>query len=342
MQYAGALPKVSVVVLSHRRELVGQAEHAARTQTYPNVQVLTQYDREAWPEKFNAIMDVAKGDYLVPLCDDDLIAPTYVEETLGAALGLNADIVYTDRRAFHDGEDPLASPHYRMHSALPVETDKSYGITIDERSFAFGSSLPFTHLVKKAWWAKMGGHDAAVPHSDTEWWYRSIKAGARTAYVPRPLFWYRFHPTQTSNRISSLRPALQAFHRKHFPDFGHIMAEASWFEGPDEPYQVPVCPPAFRVGYQTAHFSSLTTLGLMPIEKKPISDLAKLAIKLTRQQAEQAVNTAIMMAMQDAGVNPADGWRLNDQMELVREEAFLPPPAPMPVIEPEQQPEPVA
>lgn len=316
-----ALPKVTIVILSHRKQLVGQAEASARNQTYPNVQVVTQYDTDAWPTKLNEVVAIAKGEYIVVLCDDDVLAPTFVEETMAVALGSDADIVYTDRRAFYDDEEPSTARHFRLHGdAFDGGPEQhAYRITFHVEQFLYGSSLPMTCLMRKTLWDRLGGHDVFMPHSDTELWYRAVEAGAVTCYLPQPLFWYRYHAGQMSRQVATLNPALRAFHRKHFLTFGAIMAEATPFAGPEDAFTVPILAPEYRVGYKTAHFTTLTTLGLMATETHPLSDLAKIAIQLKQREAEQAVNAVVALALRDAGLRFEDGWRLNDQYDAVRE-----------------------
>jgi hypothetical protein len=285
------------------------------------VQVLTQYDVEAWPEKLNELVGIARGEYVIILCDDDCLAPTYVEDTMSVALASNADIVYTDRRAFYNHQEPSEGKHFRMHGKAfdGGPGANAYVIRLSAPDFLFGSSLPMTCLIRKGWWERMGGHDCLLAHSDTEFWYRSIRDGAVTVYLPRPLFWYHYHAEQMSRSVNTLRPALEAFHRKHFLDFGAVMKDATAFSGPDDKFTVPLCPPSHRVGYVAAHFTSYTTLGHMALETRQLGDVARLAIQLKRQEAEQAVNAVVALVMHEAGVSFEDGWRLTDNLTLVRE-----------------------
>ena len=81
--------------------------------------------------------------------------------------------------------------------------------------------LPLTCLIRRSLWEKVGGYDGTILHSDTGFFYRAIKAGARVVYAPAVLWSYRLHAGQLSHVLNSTPGALAGFHRKHFADFGH-------------------------------------------------------------------------------------------------------------------------
>lgn len=240
--------------------MVGQALASALAQTVP-VNVLVQFDREGWPDKFNEIAAASTREWMIPLCDDDLLAPNYVERCL--AVSADADIVFTDRRVWHERPRrwydprtwrrarPEAGFHFRMFGAQYTATDPAH-VTLPPDSFAFGQALPMTCMIRRSLWERMGGYDGTVPHADTELWYRAARDGARIAYVPEPLFWYRYHPDQLSRQVPTQTAALVAFHRKHFLDFGFTF-DAPEIDGTQ--WRVQIIPPEERADYMAKHFT---------------------------------------------------------------------------------------
>lgn len=240
------MPKVTVVILSHRAHFLPGVLASVKAQTHPDVQIIVQHDVENWGTKFNEAASIAKGEWILPLCDDDLLDPRYLERCLDIAG--NADIVYTDRYMFPDGTEPQTG--HRDHLFGPaygpeMSGDRGYFITdIPPEFFQMGATLPMTCLIRTTWWNALGGYDPQMPHADTEFWYRSSQAGAIMHYVPEPLFWYRQHDGQYSKTHPSMLDAMQAFHAKHFTKFGMLFQDAKHIDGPL--YEVGFVPEEYR------------------------------------------------------------------------------------------------
>lgn len=242
-------PTVSIVILSHRPGLVGEALASATGQTV-DCQVIVQHAKANWPDKLNDAVSAAMGEWIIILCDDDLLDPTYVERCLRFAG--EADIVYTDRRVFTDAGEASTAPVMKTHSA-DVQGGEAFLVEHPASSFIFGSPLLMTIMIRRVLWNRLGGYDN-IPHADTEFWYRAIKANARTVYIPEPLFWYRVHADQESRRVDSMVPALRAFHAKHFAEFGLVIGDGS---GTDDEHLLPITsiPVEDRVAYAAEYFS---------------------------------------------------------------------------------------
>ena len=238
------MPRVSVVILSHRLPMVAEAIASVGAQTAQPLQLLVQHSALAWPEKLNAAITATVGEFFVVLCDDDLLAPSFVAECL--AWSDDADIVYTDRRHFRDGTDPWMGEIVRMHEAA-VGRDGPCAVTIQSEQFAFGAPFPMTCLVRRSFWDALGGFDPTMPHTDTEFWYRAARAKARGVYVPSPLFAYREHEGQYSRTDNALWHAGLKFHKKHFDQFGFAWDHAVPVGG--NQWDIPVIPPHRRATY---------------------------------------------------------------------------------------------
>ena len=220
---------VSVVILSHRPRLLPEAVRSVMRQTVP-CELIVKHRREGYPEKIHEAVRAATGDFLILLCDDDLLAPEYVERCLRFAN--DGDMVFTDRRVFWNRWEwrqpsswwrraPRLGFRHRMFGRVVAERIGQNGglMEIPPQSFAFGSPLPMTCTIRRELWDRLGGYDN-VHHADTEFWYRAIREGARIVYIPQPLFWYRFHGTNISREHPSNGRAALDFHRKWFQDFG--------------------------------------------------------------------------------------------------------------------------
>lgn len=320
----------TICVLSHRPAFARQALDSAWAQTV-RCQVLLQDAEPNWNTKVNEIMATAKGEFVIPLCDDDLLDPQYVERCLSVAE--HADVVYTDRRYFQIDEDPSTAPFFRIHGD-DFPPGKAYAVTMELKNFIFGSSLPMTVMWRKSFWDTLGGYDPRMPHADTECWFRAVERGARMVYVAEPLFWYRQHAGQLSKLHDSMTPALRVFHRKHFQLFG-VQFEDARPVGPTH-MQVDVLPPQDRLAYAAAHFTSLTTHGYMAQERRELRPSAKRAIKTTIKDSEVAVNASIAEVFAEEGLVASDGWRVDTAtFDAVREVADA---APSGAIDGEVQP----
>jgi hypothetical protein len=142
-------------------------------------------------------------------------------------------MVFTDRRTFWtrwEWNNPRSWVHRtpatgKVYTMLPEVAkfakaqDGAARVVLPLGSFAFGSPLPMTCLIRRALWNDLGGYDN-ITHADSDLWYRAVRGGAQVVYVPEPLFHYRFHAGNISLTNRSNGRAGIDFHRKHFMDFG--------------------------------------------------------------------------------------------------------------------------
>ena len=261
-------PRVTVVILSHRPKMLPAALASLFAQTEQDFQIIVQHCKDNWATKFNEAASIARGEFIVPLCDDDLLAPTYLEECLRVAeRGGGADMIYTDRIHFDHVERRWYKPwtwrgirptvgirvrqineHYTEANAGPFGY---FATQFPVDIFDSGSTLPMTCMIRRSWWERMKGYDPEMPHADTELWLRSAIATeprCRFHYIPQPLFLYRQHPGQYSRTyLTSLQDAFTAYHAKHFRTFGVIWTGVSDGPGPHgEKWKVLVVAPEDR------------------------------------------------------------------------------------------------
>jgi GT2 family glycosyltransferase len=146
--------------------------------------------------------------------DDDNLAMKDMAETLLSAIEYSkADIVTSAMIHFHNNEDVFDpdTRHVDQWGFVP----NSPIIGLIRNCFGDAASIYRTALLKK-----VGGfHEQyGVTHEDWELHLRCCLAGARHAYLPDPVFWYRGTPASMSKttdsylndqrQISALRTAL--------------------------------------------------------------------------------------------------------------------------------------
>ena len=267
--------RATIVLLSHRAKLLPGALDSVFAQTEQRFQIIVQHCKENWNTKFNEAASIAKGDYLVPLCDDDLLAPTFLARCLEHAEGDGrspADMIYTNRYCFSDyprawrkpktwfqSRKPERGVHVEQlgpHFSLAKAGPKGYYTTqFPPDFFQVGATLPMTCCIRRGFWEQQGGYDPEMPHADTEFWARASFVGARFHFVPRALFYYRMHPGQYSHEYASLIPALSAMHRKHFRRWGMLFDLAQPTNDRKDNYIVPVIPEPEREAFMAEVYS---------------------------------------------------------------------------------------
>lgn len=239
------MARATVVILSHRPRMLPRAVRSVLRQTVP-CQVIVQHDRDAWPGKFNEAARIAHGDFIIPLCDDDTLHPTYVARCMEFAG--DGDMIFTDRNCWWTGWVDIMDPRTWFHRsprfgywhkmfgpkvAALANSQHARALRVDDihlGAFERGSPLPMTCCIRRTLWQDLQGYDE-MPHADTDLWYRAVKDGARVVYIPEPLFNYHYHRDQISRTQPSHAAAVLAFDRKHFMDFGN-----HWQQRPDAPH----------------------------------------------------------------------------------------------------------
>lgn len=129
----------------------------------------------------NRLAGHAKGEWLLPLADDDLLDADYLETMVPQ---LKADVVWSWCR-FTDRNHELAT------NRLPPKN-------IPE-ALKQGNFIPGTALIRKTLWDLLGGY-REVPYEDWDLWRRAANAGASFHCVPEVLWTFRLHANNTFTR----------------------------------------------------------------------------------------------------------------------------------------------
>jgi hypothetical protein len=197
------------MIPSHNRiAFLREAVESALAQTHSNIEVLVMSDApddeperllndllprirffsepslRSQSQKWNALAKRASGEFLLLLADDDKIAPTFVAKTLHALKAQNADIAYTDMELFGS-----QTTHYACDWTRP---------------FIESSPIPVTSLFKRSLYDAVGGYPD-IPCIDWDFWWTASEKGMKAAHVREPLFLYRIHVDQDTQRMGDKR-----------------------------------------------------------------------------------------------------------------------------------------
>jgi glycosyltransferase involved in cell wall biosynthesis len=231
-------PLVSVCLIHHDRpRLVEQALASLHAQDYPHFEVVLVDDGSTQPEARafldrvdpelaqrgwrlvrqepaggpcrarNRAAEVARGEWLLFMDDDNLARPSEISTFVRAALATSADVVTCQMELFR-GDVPSADGR-PLHRWLFTGGPPALGVFRN----CFGDT---NALVRRSLFQEAGGFtpERGVGE-DWELWARLVLAGARLETVPEALFWYRLG--EGGERLSGsgltmrgLRPYLDA------------------------------------------------------------------------------------------------------------------------------------
>lgn len=159
--------------LPERFELLKQCRASVAAQMYPDFEHLVEVDaaRRGCAVTMNSLAAQAKGEWLLPLADDDLLLPGCLGTLLAHAS--RGDIIY----------------------APPLVTGN------EDRWWFFQAppAIPSFALIRTALWRQLGGYnETLVREEDRDLWIRALAVGATFARVDEPCWVYRQHGSNKS------------------------------------------------------------------------------------------------------------------------------------------------
>lgn len=127
----------------------------------------------------NTGISIARGEYILPLDADDMIAPTYLEK---ASVVLDreteAGIVYCEAELFGALQGPWRISEFSLPHML-----------LDNLIFS-------SALFRRRDWEAVGGYceQMRIGWEDWDFWLRLLEMGRQAVRLPEPLFAYRIRP----------------------------------------------------------------------------------------------------------------------------------------------------
>lgn len=175
--------------IPERSELLREARDSVAAQTFAVVEHLVEVDTDGdGPSVLrNRMADRARGDWLLPLDDDDLLDVDYVE-TVAPHLSDDVDIVYTWCRV--DGL-PDWTPNRLFNDALLLK----------------GNFIPVTACLRRSLVLELGGWpeppERLQPGEDWELYKLALGAGAVFKLVPEVVWTYRVQPGSRNRHLAA-------------------------------------------------------------------------------------------------------------------------------------------
>lgn len=189
------LPRVSVVVLSHRFDMAIDAMRSVKAQSYPQdlIELRLHHSVDYHPQKFNDAARGLRGKYLIFLPDDDTLGPEFITRTVTEAERAQADCVITD--------------HYVV-GRLTLK----WNLPLFDIEVLRLSAVPWlTFLIRQeTWWQLPGGTDGAVGgwdgnlyHADWDVGIRLARAGAKVVQLHGEYLWNRLEHPQAASALAT-------------------------------------------------------------------------------------------------------------------------------------------
>jgi len=211
-------PLVSVLIPTfNRRDFVVKAIASALAQTYPNIEVVVHDDNSSDGTKkslkkindkrfryvftpknhgmvggWNFIHNLAKGEYIKYLADDDLLEPTCVAKLVKAATKHPNSSIVTCKRKFVDKEGNVINTAQFSNKQTVTDGRKhAHWVLTTIRENKIGE--PSAVLYRKVDGEKAGLFDPQFSQfADFEFWIRLLEFGD-IVYVDEPLCSFRTH-----------------------------------------------------------------------------------------------------------------------------------------------------
>lgn len=131
----------------------------------------------------NKGIELANGEFILPLDGDDIIKPEYMEEAVTAfENNPHFKLVYCQAFFFGVKNGPWELPYQGYRNLL------------------LGNAIFCSAFFRKSDWAKIGGYDEKMlkGHEDWEFYIRLLEHEGIVYQIPKPLFYYRIKDVSLS------------------------------------------------------------------------------------------------------------------------------------------------
>jgi glycosyltransferase involved in cell wall biosynthesis len=152
------------------------------------------------PANFNAVTDLATGEYLKLVCGDDLLYPDCLAEQVAALAAHPSAVMAASPR---DVIDAAGAPVLRSRGLAGLRGEVS-GTEAIRRTVLAGTNIfgePASVLFKRAALVDAGGWDARFPYLIDQATYCAVLLGGNLIAVPRSLAAFRVSESQWSVRL---------------------------------------------------------------------------------------------------------------------------------------------
>lgn len=179
---------------------------------------LIRQDNGGAPVARNRAIAEANTQFLSLLDADDSWVPDYLEQMLGA-LESDAELAFVSCDAFTFQDERIAGNRCSQNTPMvpPVTLER-----VAARDFQVYTAVS----LRRSWFDRVGGYDDDLRNAqDFDLWLRLLGAGARAAYIDKPLAWYRRTPGSLSSdaiRISGFEIQVYEKLRRAHPELSRL------------------------------------------------------------------------------------------------------------------------
>lgn len=208
-------PLWSILIASipSRKELVSELEECLEAQIGPRpVELITLYDNK-WRsvgEKRNALLELAQGQYVSWVDDDDMVSNRYVEavvnaipwEVYGDEPILEPDVICFKQTCTHVETGYIERCTYSLK--YKYESGRDYDIgTGDPMNSGWWRGKPAHTMVWRAEIAKRGRFPDGNFGEDVGWVQQVAKLARTEVQIPEVLYHYSFNPKTSETRFNT-------------------------------------------------------------------------------------------------------------------------------------------
>jgi hypothetical protein len=178
-------------------ELLDSAAH--QTRPFDQIVVTIDHAHSGAPANLARAFEAVDCDYVVPMGDDDWLAPTHVERCLAFALERRADVVYTGFTVV-GGTNPF---EYWFGQEFTPELLERGSCIPGGGAFVRSQAIRDCGGMPIPGQPDFGAFDDEWPdatHEDYALWLRMLRNGATFAHLAERLWYWRHHSGNTSGR----------------------------------------------------------------------------------------------------------------------------------------------
>jgi glycosyltransferase involved in cell wall biosynthesis len=225
---------VSICIPTYSRpHYLKEAVASAKAQTYPNIEIcVAQNPAEGGPDpatkewcleqqklgiikysinednlgltgNLNRLAEIASGEYVVFLGDDDLLAPTFIASAAEKIYSTKADILFTNQFFIDENGEILEEVTMSLNSNYKRDELKE-GIINNTVELVFNNSVPLSASVIKKDLFAVTGFNENLNTPELPFFLMSAIDGKSFFYINKQLAYYRLHKnSETFNGLTA-------------------------------------------------------------------------------------------------------------------------------------------